>query len=406
MTDRSETVLVAGGSVGGLTAALALRRHGFRVQVFERRELAEMRAAAGFGHTIWSNATTSLERLGLGPALRERSEEVRRFRSFDGAGAVRMQTEVVETVWPGCPLPAGIGRADLVDLLRATCLDLGVEIRYGTKVTGYRDDGDGVTLTLEDGSTHRGTVLVGADGIRSTILVQLHGRVPAVYSGRTTYRGIAVGACGLARNTVHLFANADLKVGGGAWLIGGDRVVWTLSCEAPEDSADDPTRLHERARELAAVLAGPPADFVDGTPAGTVTRTPVYYHEWHEKWGEGRVTLLGDAAHTLPTDLGQGACQAIEDAVVLADALATAPDPVSGLREYERRRIERVRWVRTQVMRVNKMPSLRNPIARRTFEVAARLVGPAIQRKLWKQIQQPPELRAVPAEGTGAAVPG
>lgn len=404
--DRSETVLIVGGSVGGLTAALALRRHGFRVRVFERRELPEMRAAAGFGHTIWSNATTSLERLGLGPALRERSEEVRRFRSFDATGAVRMETEVTETVWPGCPLPAGIGRGDLVELLRSTCLDLGVEITHGARVAGYTDGADGVTLTLEDGSSHRGTVLVGADGIRSTILAQLYGRVPAVYSGRTTYRGIAVGACGLARNTVHLFANADLNVGGGAWLIGGDRVVWTLSCEAPEDAPDEPAQLQQRARELAAVLAGPPKDFVDGTPAGTVSRTPIYYHEWHEKWGEGRVTLLGDAAHTLPTDLGQGACQAIEDAVVLADSLATAADPVAGLRDYERRRVERVRWVRTQVMRVNKMPSLRNPVARRAFEVAARLIGPAIQRKLWKRIQRPPELRAAPPVRAEVTFPG
>src|SRR3712207_4083200 len=109
-----------------------------------------MRAAAGFGHTIWSNATTSLERLGLGPALRERSEEVRRFRSFDEHGTVRMETEVVETVWPGCPLPAGIGRGDLVELLRSHCLELGVRITYGAKVTGYRSTLGAVAMTFDD----------------------------------------------------------------------------------------------------------------------------------------------------------------------------------------------------------------------------------------------------------------
>ncbi|GAA2710484.1 FAD-dependent monooxygenase [Micromonospora olivasterospora] len=340
-------ILVTGAGVGGLTAALALARHGFAVQVYERRELEEITANAGFGHTIWSNATTSLRTIGVGERLLARAEPMLGFESRNSRQQVMFRTNTADSIWPGCAPTVGIGRGDLI----------------------------------------------GADGIRSTILEQLHGRIPAVYTGRSTYRGIAPGACGLKRGTVHLFSDPDSRFGGGAWLIGGDRVVWTLSCERTPGT-EDPQGIPAWAREIADVLRGPAPTFVRNTSQETISRIDVYYHEWLDRWGEGPVTLLGDAAHALPTDLGQGACMAIEDGVVLADCLATAVDVHSGLREYERRRRERVHWVREHVLRVNRFKPIRNKALRWVVGKIAKVVVASSAPKMWREVQRPPELTA------------
>ncbi|SCF00036.1 2-polyprenyl-6-methoxyphenol hydroxylase [Micromonospora viridifaciens] len=391
--ELTRPILVTGAGVGGLTAALALARHGFSVQVYERRELAEITTNAGFGHTIWSNATTSLRTLGLGERLLARAEPMLGFESRNSRQQVMFRMNTAESIWPGCAPTVGIGRGDLIGLLREACLERGVRIEYGQRATGYEITGDEVTLKLADGSTVTGAALIGADGIRSTILEQLHGRLPVVYTGRSTYRGIAPGTCGLQRGTVHLFSDPDSRFGGGAWLIGGDRVVWTLSCERTPGT-EDPQGIPARAREIADVLGGPAPAFVGATPTETVSRIDVYYHEWLDRWGEGPVTLLGDAAHALPTDLGQGACMAIEDGVVLADCLATAADVPAGLREYERRRRERVHWVREHVLRVNRFKPIRNKALRWIVGKIAKVVVASSAPKMWREVQRPPDLTA------------
>jgi 2-polyprenyl-6-methoxyphenol hydroxylase-like FAD-dependent oxidoreductase len=122
-----------------------------------------------------------------------------------------------------------------------------------------------------------------------------------------------------------------------------------------------------------------------------VIRTDIFYHDWREGWGDGRVTLLGDAAHAMPTDLGQGACQAIEDAVVLAESIAGRDDPVAALRAYEERRIPRVRWVREQVMRLVRWPQINNRVVKwLVTKVVAPVVIAVKQRTLWRELQRPP----------------
>ncbi|MFF5173718.1 FAD-dependent oxidoreductase [Micromonospora sp. NPDC000089] len=386
-------ILIAGAGVGGLTAALSLARHGIAVQVYERRALDEIIANAGFGHTIWSNATTSLAYLGLEQQLLDRAEILTGSESRDNQQRVMFRMRTAESISHGGTPAVGIGRGDLIEMLREACAAHGVLPEYGQRVAGYELAGDGVILKLAEGRTVAGAALVAADGIRSTILTQLRGQLPVVHTGRSTYRGIAPGTCGLSRGVVHLFSNPDTRIGGGAWLIGGDRVVWTLSCErAP--GGDDPGGAAGRAGELAASVGGSAPDFVRATPAQTISRLDVYYHEWHQRWGEGPVTLLGDAAHALPTDLGQGACMAIEDGVVLGDCLATAADVDSGLREYERRRRERVFWIRERVLRVNRFKPVRNKALRWAVGKVAKVVVARSAPKMWQEMQRPPQLTA------------
>lgn len=390
--ELTRPILITGAGVGGLTAALALTRQGFDVEVFERRELTEILGNAGFGHTLWSNATTALRSLGLEQQVRTRCELMTGWESRNHKQETVFQMNTADTIWPGAMPTVGIGRGDLVNMLRDACLEQGVTLHYGQQANGYEISGDEVVLKLADGSTVTGAALIGADGIRSTVTNQMHGGLPIVYTGRSTYRGIAPGACGLKRGIVHLFSNPDTRIGGGAWLIGGDRVVWTLSCEH-EPGGEDPQGVPTKAMELAESIGGVGPVFVGATPPEAVSRIDVYYHEWHPYWVEGPVALLGDAAHAFPTDLGQGACMAIEDAVVLADSLATATDVQSGLRDYEQRRRERVSWVRDQVLRVNKFKPIENKPLRWVVGQLAKVVMASLAPKMWKRIQQPLQLR-------------
>ncbi len=394
MKDLTAPIVVAGAGVGGLTAALAMSRHNIPVTVYERRSLDEITASAGFGHTIWSNATTALSTLGLGDRLLEAGELLRRSQSRNSSQQVMFEMEIADSISPGAMPALGIGRRDLITMLREQCAQRGVQLHYGQGIDGYNTTpGAGATARLSGGGTVAGAALIGADGVRSTILKQLHGSLPLLDAGRSTYRGIATGTCGLHRGVVHLFSDPESGIGGGAWVIGHNRVVWTLSCARPAEG-DDPQGTWKRAAELADMLGDLPREFVGRTPPEKATRTHVFYHEWLPTWGDGPVTLLGDAAHTLPTDLGQGACQAIEDGVVLGDALAAADDVVSGLRAYEQRRRPRVEWIRQRVMRVNGFKPIRNPALRWAVNRVAKVVIAASGPKMWREIQRPPELLA------------
>jgi FAD-dependent urate hydroxylase len=391
-TDLHSPILIAGAGIGGLTAALALRRHGFPVEVYERRPDKEIQLA-GTGLTIWSNATTPLAWLGLGDDLVAAGDVIRRARNTTEKAKKIFETPIRRYTWPDAAPPVSLTRRDLVRVLMAACEGADVPVHLGRRCSGYEAADDGVALKLDDSEVVGGSLLVGADGIRSVILEQLRGTVPALYTGLSTYRGISDGDGGLEPGTVLLFKNCE-QISGGAWHVGGGRVAWTVAQKVPPDGQDPPGATKQAALALLDGFAGPPRRLVELTPAEAVIRTDIWYHEWHQRWGEGPVTLLGDAAHAMPTVLGQGACQAIEDAVVLADALAAAADPVQGLRDYERRRLERVRWVRERILAIMNLPEIKNPVllwgAYKVLRVAVHLT----QGKMWRELQRPPELVA------------
>ena len=391
-------VLIAGAGVGGLTAALALHQHGIPVVVYERREYQQITGAAGFGHTIWSNATTSLARLGLTERMLDIGELLTEARSYTPDGATMFRTEIAPTLWPGATPALGIGRGDLIAMLHDACVERGIPVHYGRAVRGYEQQPDAVTVKLDDGESVTGAALVGADGIRSAVLAQLHGGTPVIDTHRSTYRGIANGTCGLHRGVVNLFSDPVAGIGGGAWQIGHNRVVWTISFPhtAGDTGETEPLRAAARATELARGLGPVPRALVANTPPETVSLTPLLYLDWLPRWGDGLVMLLGDAAHAMPTDLGQGACQAIEDGIVFGDALASAPDVRVGLARYEQRRRPRVTWIRTRVLRVNGFKPIHNPALRWVVTRIAKVVIAATATKMWREIQRPPELVAGP----------
>ncbi|MGN6561675.1 MAG: FAD-dependent monooxygenase, partial [Thermomicrobiales bacterium] len=225
----------------------------------------------------------------------------------------------------------GIHRADLHQIL----LDaLGADIVYlGRECVDLAEQADGVRATFTDGSCAVGAVLIGADGLRSVVRTHLWGAAPPRYAGYTAWRGVTQAS---APAIAGEWWGCGVRFG--AVPLNEGRVYWFASVTAPEGGADPPG---ERKRTLLRRFDGwdvPVLTLIAATGEAAILRNDIYDRAPLPRWGRGRVTLLGDAAHPMTPNLGQGAGQALEDAVVLGACLGASSDPASALRAYEERR--------------------------------------------------------------------
>lgn len=348
-------VIVAGGGIGGLSAALALRKAGHEVLVLER---APHVRAAGCGVHLWSNAVLALQDLGVAePLLALAPAQTRcEFQTWDGA---RLATWPVQRFADrlGQPVVA-VGRDDLVDILAGA---LGPEhVRGDAHVTGFRQSGNGVTARLSDGSEVHGDVLVGADGINSAVRRQLLGDAPPDYTGYVAWRATVqydqplpddLFRCMFGRGTRFVY-----------YAIAPGRVHWMSVANAAPGGRDGPD-VRDVLLERHRGWAPPVSDLIAATPRGNILRNDVVDRRPDARWGDGRVTLLGDAAHPMNFNVGQGACQAIEDAVVLATTLAQHADVPAALRAYEEARRPRTAAMQRTARVIGRMGAWQHPAA-------------------------------------------
>jgi 2-polyprenyl-6-methoxyphenol hydroxylase-like FAD-dependent oxidoreductase len=372
-----QPVLVSGAGIGGLALAQALNLTGVPFRVFERApELGEV----GSGLGLMMNALRALDALGVGERVRAggMSFETAEIASYRGHALGGMDVTELDPGARGNNFVAH--RADLHRaLLKA--------LPEGSVVTGreavrFEEDGEGVALHFSGGETVRGTVLVGADGLNSPVRRQLHGDDALRYSGQTCYRGIAhvpPPEPGMLREV----QGPGRRVG--ICPLDAGRVYWWAAVNAPEAEPDDPLRRRD---DVLDAFEGWPFEFpelVGATAPEGILRNDLVDRGARPRWGRGRVTLLGDAAHPMLPNLGQGASSAIEDAVVLARALATHTRSEDALRAYERQRTARaarlirdswqfgipVRWAHPLAVRLREL-ALRatpKPVLVRRFRV-------------------------------------
>lgn len=365
-------VLIVGGGIGGLAAAAALRRHDLDVAVFERAP--SIIPERGTALTLWGNAVTVLDRLGVGDPARSAGCEVARSEIRSHTGKLLIETPVTEvTRLVGAPSMV-MRRADLLRILY-DALD-GVPVHAGRRCTGYRVENDRVVLVFDDGSTEQGSALVAADGARSALRERLVGDGAPLPVGSPIWRGISDGDGGLDPGLALLVWGPR---GGG--MTGAhcapDRVAWSVATNSRTDAAlSRTTSAEEHKSVLLEFVHGLNAELeeaVRSTPACDMISGHVLVRRPSDTWGAGPVTLLGDAAHAMPTALGQGGCQALEDGYVLGESLAAADEVQPGLRRYEEVRRRRVGWLRAQIDRIDRFSRLENVVLCKIRNVGARL---------------------------------
>jgi 2-polyprenyl-6-methoxyphenol hydroxylase-like FAD-dependent oxidoreductase len=359
MAKPVEMAVIIGGGIGGLATAIALRRVGVKVEVYERApELREV----GSGLSLWSNALAALNRLGVLDRLRALgvSGQNGAFRSPDGRVLLEMRVGPEGSAAEGIILL--VHRAELLGvLLDAAGRDV---VHVGAECVGIEQDAQGVTARFADGRDACGDVLIGADGLSSAVRSALFGPEKPRYGGYTAWRAIA--RFDLERLTPGETWGCGRRFG--QWGMTGGRAYWYATQTVPEGQGDPPQGRKQGLIDLFRGWHAPIEELIEATDESAILRNDVYDRPPLPRWSVGRATLLGDAAHPMTPDMGQGACQAIEDAVVLADCLRDAEDVTSALLAYEARRIPRTRRVVKASREAGWIGQWSNPLACRFRE--------------------------------------
>ncbi len=339
-------VAIAGAGIGGLAAAAALRRVGLECLVVER--VAGIREV-GAGLSLWSNAMNALREIGVEAKVMASGSIVERMRTQSPAGTLIADTDLSEITHEAGAVSICVHRAVLQQILLAE-LPPGW-VRTGAHCVAFDDS----TAILEGGERIEADVLVGADGVSSAIRDCLHGPAPPRYAGYTCWRGIVSDEGVLPERSALLAAGAGSQFG--LWPCGSGQLYWFLTKNGPQGT----TQTKADAMAVCRSWAPPVQAVIDATPEDAIVQNDIVDRPPLSWWGRGRVTLLGDAAHAAAPNLGQGACQALEDAVVLADCLRSIRPAESALREYERRRIPRTTAIIRDSWRSGRILQLDQP---------------------------------------------
>ena len=363
----AQQILVIGAGISGLATAVALQRCGHDVTVIEERA----DTSSGAGISIWPNALAALDEIGLGDAVRDAGGRVT-------AGALRWR----DGSWLRHPSPQRLVKAlgEPLVVIRRSALTkvLADAIADGTMHTGLSarelvTTADGVRVTLSDSTTRDASAVIGADGTRSVVARHLNGALADHYVGYTAWRGVA--DCIIDPDVAGEVLGPGIEFG--HVPLGSDRTYWFATERALEghispqgELAYLKARFASWAHPIPAVLAA--------TDPDDVLRNDLYDRDDARQWSRGPVVVVGDAAHPMRPHLGQGGCQGLEDAAVLArfvdgnNNLAAAFARFSAFRRPRVRPLVRESKLIGQI--VNMRPAFLSGIASRATVLAPEAV--------------------------------
>lgn len=346
---------MVGGGIGGLVLARALALRGIGVDLVER---APALRAVGAGISLGANAMRALTSLGIGEAVAACGVALGEAVIADADGRALAVTDLTALAARHGPAYA-FNRGALHAALAAGLA--GVEIRCGVAIEGLEDGADGVVATTTDGLRRRYHAVIGADGLRSSVRGLVFGATPVQYAGYTCWRWTGRVAGGVAR-AVEMWGRG-LRVG--LAPLGGEQVYAFFVANAPAGTPLDPAQA--RVRVVREKFAGFRGEVPRVLAAIGDDDEPLLHHDIEEveqrSWCRGSVGLLGDAAHAMTPNFGQGAAMAIEDAVVLARELVAHHDAPAALRAYELRRRPRVDELQRGARRLGAVAQWQSPIA-------------------------------------------
>jgi 2-polyprenyl-6-methoxyphenol hydroxylase-like FAD-dependent oxidoreductase len=366
--------LVAGSGIAGLAAAIAIRKAGHDVVVSEKAsELREIGAAL----SLWPNAMAALDHLGLAEQIRSRSLEAptASIRSSSGDELVRFDAEKMRGALGG--LPVVILRADLQTALLEACHERDIEVRLSAGVRDVRVD-RGNVVVVTDAAEEGFDALVGADGINSTVRRCVSEQGERRDCNRTAWRAV--------------IANDDSLIDR-TWLTLGTGLQFIASPAAkglPYWAADTPKYTPATAQtigpkqELSRLFGSwhePIPAIIGATPAEAIIVTDIFDRKPPRRLCRGRVVLVGDAAHAMTPDLGQGACQGLEDAAVLLACAKGTADAQDMFAAFERRRLRHVRMIVRDSYAIGRIATTSGPLAARLRNRFVRLTPETLNNR-------------------------
>lgn len=344
----AQQILVIGAGISGLATAVALQRRGHKVTVIEERT----ETSSGAGISIWPNALAALDEIGLGDAVRAAGGRVT-------AGALRWR----DGTWLRHPAKERLAKAlgePLVVIRRSALTQVLTDaladgtVHNGLSALQIVTTGNGVRITLSDNTTRDACAVIGADGTRSVVARHLNGALADRYVGYTAWRGVA--DCAIDPDVAGEVLGPGIEFG--HVPLGSDRTYWFATERAPAGQAAPQgeldylkARFPSWADPIPAVLAA--------TNPEDVLRNDLYDRDHARQWSRGPVVVVGDAAHPMRPHLGQGGCQGLEDAAVLARFVDGDGDVAAAFARFATFRRPRVRALVRESKLIGQIVNLR-----------------------------------------------
>lgn len=333
-------VLIVGGGIGGLCAAIALRRKGIEVDLVE---LKSQWTVYGVGIIQQSNVVREMAKLGVLDGYLDAAYAFEDVAIYGPAGQQLARIPGQRLAGPEYPANVGISRLALHNVLCETTLQLGAQVRLGLSVETLDERGDKVDVLFTDGSRAEYDLVVGADGLFSKVRGLIFGDT---YKPRFTGQSVWRYNFPRAPQIDHLANYQSAEGNAGLVPLAGDLMYLFLTSHEPTNPWMDPATLAEQMRQRLQGFTGLIGELREQiSDSSQVVYKPMEVVFVDEPWYRGRVLLIGDAAHATTPHLGQGAGMAIEDAIVLSEELTAGGDVEQQLQRFMARRFERCKYI-------------------------------------------------------------
>ncbi|RAJ06660.1 2-polyprenyl-6-methoxyphenol hydroxylase-like FAD-dependent oxidoreductase [Chitinophaga skermanii] len=342
--------IIVGGGIGGLTTAIALQQKGIESTVYEQ---APVLAPVGAGITLASNALNIYDLLGIAQPVVDQGIYLKSARILNQNGGLlsRLPYEELKSTYKWGAV--AIHRAALQQVLVNAIS--GQHIQTGKVFQRYEQHAHDATVYFEDGTSDTAEYVIFADGIKSKGRQQMHPGIQPRFSGQTCWRFISPYQLPTPQreDVFEMWAKQKgLRVGYAP--INGQEIYGYITTFAAANGQDDPAHVKEKLLDIVAVFPPVVRELMAATPLDKIMRNDLYDIKPFNGWSKGNVVLMGDAAHATMPNLGQGACQAIESAYVLAQCIAQH-HPAAAYALYEKMRKPKATFITNTSDLINKI---------------------------------------------------
>lgn len=373
-----KSAIIIGGGIGGLSVAIALEQIGMQVAIYER---ASELKAVGAGISLWANAIKALDQLGVGEKLRE-------LGTFEGHGGFHIpngktlaKTNMQDMIDRfGAPTTV-IHRADLINILQER---INSPIHLNKIFIRYESEGDTITAHFSDGTTAQADMLICADGIHSVVRQMWHPTSKPVYSGYTAWRGVT--EFDHARIGAYWGETIGRGIRMGLTPLPNNRIYWYATQNVPVDALKSEHNHQAYLQNLFSTWYDPIPNIIQATPNEAILNNDIYDINPITEWVRGNVALLGDSAHAMTPNMGQGGCMAIEDAVVLGKCLRDNHNIAQGLLAYQELRVPRANQVQKMSRQLGKVMTSESLVLSTVRNILLRITPPAAQMRTLSKI--------------------
>lgn len=330
--------IIIGSGMAGLATGISLRQAGYQVEIYEKT--SKMRPA-GAGISLWSNGIKVLNRLGLGQQIAAIGGQMNRMEYRNHHGEILNDINLLPLVEQVGQRPYPVSRTDLQNMMLNA---FGKEdVRLGMRCVSVEQNENSAVAIFEDGTTATGDILIGADGIHSIVRTYVTGQKTLLrYAGYVNWNGLVAASPDLAESDVWVIYVGDGKRAS-MMPVGDKRFYFFFGCPKPSGTKIEPKDIRAELGETFAGWAQPVQNLIQKLDLEQVNRLEISDIDPLPYLVKGRIALVGDSGHASTPTLGQGGCQAIEDAEVLSRYLITTNISVAdALKRYEAARKERV----------------------------------------------------------------